>query len=554
MPYSFTQIEKDKTNIIGLVFSFLIFFYFSTFWLVIALGRSFLYSPHGTFTFRGLGLGQSMLVFGMAAIVGYAHWSYTTSNLIFKILGVLKAEALNPKDTYHQRLKNIVEEVSVATGGRPMEAVVVPTMAMNAFAISDFSGRAVIGVTEGLLARLTRAQLEAVVGHEAAHIVTEDSLATTITSSLFELYNGILKGFELLCRGGSQGEGVGSVRFRGSARAAVFLLLIYILIVISKTLSQLARLFISRQREYRADAIAVRLTRDPLSLAEALYAIAYRWRGAGLPAQELKAIFTVNPAYSELDEQNGVLADMFSTHPPIENRIGILLDMAHTDAETLVKGVERQANRPRTAVPGADGTPKEWTVHKDGEWTGPFNLQQLSGMEWIKPDTWIQKAGEDKVKLVYEDPEVRRSLFQPGHKRDGGIYDCPRCRETLQPVIYEGVEVYKCGCCQGTLVGEKDIQRIIIREDIGYSERIRKIAEGIRKEETTFGVKVIKRDPKMMFTCPNCRHIKAKMLRMFYTEVYRIEIDRCFTCGMIWFDQDELEILQYMIEDAVEKI
>src|SRR3989338_6787985 len=275
MQYSFTKIEKDKTVTIGFVFSFLILFYFAASWLIVALGKSYVYSNDRTFVFQSLNLGQSVIVLGIALVIGYGHWSYATSNLIAKILGVLRAESLNPKDTYHQRLQNIVDEVSVVTGGTKMDPVVIPTMAINAFAVSDFSGRAVIGVPEGMLARLTRGQLEAVVGHEAAHIVTGDCLATTITTSLFELYSGILKGFEALYRGGGSGRGYSSAQFRGSSQAALFLMVIYALMVVSRLLSQMTHLFISRQREYRADAIAVRLTRDPLSLAEALYAITY---------------------------------------------------------------------------------------------------------------------------------------------------------------------------------------------------------------------------------------------------------------------------------------
>ena len=143
---------------------------------------------------------------------------------------------------------------------------------------------------------------------------------------------------------------------------------------LTKVLSQLVRLFISRQREYRADAIAVRLTRDPLSLAEALYAITHRWHGSGLPAQELESIFTVNPVYSALDEQEGLLAEMFSTHPPIQGRLAILLDMAHTDAETLVGEVEHKMQKPRTVAPDHRKASTKWVVHKDGAWQGPYDL------------------------------------------------------------------------------------------------------------------------------------------------------------------------------------
>jgi heat shock protein HtpX len=556
MPYSFTQIEKDKTTTIGFVFSFLILFYFVSFWLLIALGMSYLNSDGRVFEFQCLNGGQSLVVFGIALVIGYGHWSYATSHLIIKILGVIKAEVLNSQDTYHQQLKNIVEEVSVATGGTKMEPVVISTMAMNAFAVADFSGRAVIGVTEGMLARLTRAQLEAVVGHEAAHIVTGDCLATTITSSLFELYSGILKGFEVLCRSGSSNRRYSSVSLRGGAQGAGFLMIIYVLLVVTKSLSHMARLFISRQREYRADAIAVRLTRDPLSLAEALYAITYRWRGAGLPAQELEAIFTVNPVHSSLDEQKGLWADMFSTHPPVEERIGILLNMAHTDAESFIKEVERKAKWPRLTVVQVNAGSKEWLVQKDGEWKGPFNITQFPALDWITPETWIQTVGEDKVKMVYEDQDLQKALYKTELHQGSGVDRCPRCQAALQPLVYEGVEVYQCGCCRGALVGEHEVPRIIIRQEVGFSDQIRRIAAGIRKEEKTWETRIIQRDPKLLLTCPHChcRHIKAKMLRMFYTEAYRIEIDKCHTCGMIWFDKDELELLQYMIEDTIERV
>ena len=172
----------------------------------------------------------------------------------------------------------------MATGGRKIEGMVIPTSAMNAFALMDFEGRSVIGVTEGLLARLTRAQLEAVVGHEAAHIVSGDCLATTVTTSLFALYSGLLKGLESVFRA------TRSSSRRGGGVLAL-LIAVYVLLWISRGMSHLARMFVSRQREYRADAIAARLTRDPLSPAEALYTIAYRWRGAGLAAEELESIF-----------------------------------------------------------------------------------------------------------------------------------------------------------------------------------------------------------------------------------------------------------------------
>ncbi len=486
-------------------------------------------------------------------MIGYTHWAYTTGNLITKILGVLGAEKLNTKDKYHQMFSNIVDEVSVATGGRKLEPVIIPTMAMNAFALTDFSGRAVIGLTEGVLARLTRSQIEAVVGHEAAHIVTGDCLATTVTTSLFELFNGMLKGFEVIFKGGGRRGNYSSVRVgRGGGPIILFLLLIYGLLAFTRFLSQLTRLFISRQREYRADAIATRLTRDPLSLAEALYAIAYRWRGGGLPAQELESIFIVNPVYAAIDENEGALSEMFSTHPPIDRRLNILLDMAHSDVELIVKDVERQAHKPRTDVPEVGNASTQWMTHKDGKWEGPFNLVQLMTFGWVRPDTWIKRIGEGEVQMAYQDKDLSSVVTKNDEGKQTGAFHCPKCNVPLNIVSYEGTEVYKCASCRGTLVGENDMKRIIIRQEVGFSDRIKKIALGIKLEEKANrgNGQRINRDPKTLLKCPKCQFPKAKMMRMFYTEVYRVEVDRCFNCGRIWFDSDELEVLQYMIEHS----
>jgi len=557
MPYSFTQIEKDKTQTIGFVFSFLIVIYFVVFWVIALLvinGSDYYLNEH-RYAFHWLTVKQSLFVFMTAVILGYGHWSYSTTDLIRKMLAVLHAEPLNPKDTYHQKFQNIIDEVSIATGGVTIKGVVVPTMAMNAFALADFQGNAVIGITEGVLARLTRAQIEAVVGHEAAHIVTGDCLATTITSSLFELFNGFLKGFELMFKGRSRGYSSVRVRSGGGGGAIaiiVMIILIYIVLAFSRFLSQIVRLFISRQREYRADAIAVRLTRDPLSLAEALYAIAYRWRGGGMPAQELEAIFIVNPVYAAIDESEGSWAEMFSTHPPMNARLAVLLDMAHADAESMMKNVDAKSQRPR--VPASDGGSDagaiQWMVNQGGQWQGPLDLAQITGLGGaLKPETWIQRFGQGGVQMAYEDTELVNIVHNKSQAQ-GGSFHCPKCRSLpLNLVMYEGVEVYKCPSCHGTLVKENDIQRIIIREEVGFSDKVKRIAQGIQKEEKTGAFKTINRDPKTLLTCPQCQHVNARMMRMFYTEAYHVEIDKCFACGLIWFDPDELEVLQHLIED-----
>ena len=549
MPYSFTQIEKDKTRTIGFVFFFLIAFYFGVFWLVALLIKAFIiyqYTSYEQTSFSGLTIHDSLIIFALAILVGYVHWTCTVSGLVEKISGVLRAEPLNPGDHYHQRLQNIINEVSVATGGRKIEGMIIPTTAMNAFALTDFAGRAIIGVTEGLLARLTRAQLEAVVGHEAAHIVSGDCLATTVTTSIFALYGGLLKGLERIfskTRSSSSSRGGGVM---------ALLLGIYILLWATRGMSQLVRMFISRQREYRADAVAVRLTRDPLSLAEALYAIDRRWRGAGLAAEELESLFIINPAYSALDEKTSFFADMFSTHPPMKDRLNVLLEMAHTDMETVIKDVEQAAVHPRSPISdsGAAIPGLQWMVHRDGAWEGPFDLAMLITLEGLRPETWVQRLGATDIKMAYEDQDLMNAV-----NKKTGPYRCPKCAISLTTIIYEGVEINECSFCHGVLVAEKDATRIIIREEVGFPEEVTRLAARISEQEKIWqwGKDAIKRDPATLLACPRCEPHKGKMIPMFYTAAYHVEIDKCLYCGSIWFDKDELEVLQCLIENQTNK-
>ncbi len=553
MPYSFTQIEKDKSRTIGMVFAFLVLFYFLAGWTIALVVKNYFFfesSDEVQFRgFAGLSLTETLTALGIAFGVGWLHWTYSVHDLVPRSLRVLKAEPLSPNDTYHQMLQNIIEEVSVATGGEKIEGVVVPTMAMNAFALSDFSGRKVIGVTEGLLARLSRAQLEAVIGHEAAHIVSEDCLSTTVTTSLFALVNGMLNGISQMFR---------YRRSRDRDSLGGFITVIFLILMVTRFISLLFRMFISRQREFRADAMAVRLTRDPLSLAQALYAISQRWRGAGLAGEELEAIFITNPKLSALDESEGLWADLFSTHPPIRQRLKVLLDLAKADVQQLEDNFRAQLNRPRqdiSSTPAPD--PREWMLNREGQWIGPYSLIQIATQDWVTPETWVKKANGSVVQ-VFDDPailELLRQKNQAQNKLNGqgqvaldGFNLCLRCRLPLSDMHYEGTIIKKCSTCGGALVKENDVQRIIIREDVSFSDRVKRMAELTAQSMKNWEPAQTDLKTAQLYKCPTCPHPKPTMIRMFYTLAYPVEVDKCLYCGQMWFDQDELEILQCLIE------
>ena len=108
----------------------------------------------------------------------------------------MHARALDPDDRFHQRLADIVEEMRIATGGPPVRCLTVPTQAMNAFAFSDLHGGACIGVTEGALSRLSRAQVEAVVAHEFGHVMSGDYVTVTSACLLFGVFTSLGGGLQ----------------------------------------------------------------------------------------------------------------------------------------------------------------------------------------------------------------------------------------------------------------------------------------------------------------------------------------------------------------------
>ncbi len=549
MPYSFTQIEQDKSRTIGWVFTFLVLFYFGTALSLALVFKNFLIweeqVPHQSLGFHFLNSRDLWLALGTAFILGGGHWWVSVVSVIPRIQRVLNAQPLDPDDQYHRVLANVIEEVSVATGGKKIAGLVIPSAALNAFALSDFEGNHVIGVTEGLLSRLTRSQVEAVVGHEAAHIVSGDCLSTTVTTALFELYNGMLNGVSLAMRGYGRGSGR---RERSSATGfAGLLIVVYLLLLISRLVSYLFRMFISREREYRADAVAVRLTRDPLSLAQALYLISWKWRGAGLAGEDLEAIFIANPRFSYLDESEGWFQEIFSTHPPVEKRIKVLLEMARLDEASLEASLAGQMEKAKNPPPqAAPILPTSWLVNQDGQWQGPFNLQSLGQWASLKPDDWV-KPVNGSVTRAFEQPEIAQVLSGKGKDV---IQDnlCPRCRLPLNTVAYAGTQVLKCAHCAGVLTQSDQVQRIILREEIMLSESARRAAALLFEQPRTPPMPNLR--TANLFDCPRCSHPKPKMIRMFYTLAFPVEVDKCLRCHSIWFDREELEILQCLVEKA----
>jgi heat shock protein HtpX len=160
-----------------------------------------------------------------------------------------------------------------------------------------------------------------VVAHEISHIRNQDTLLMTLVSVLFA-------GIALLADWGQRG----AFRSRGSRRdsrtnPALFIPLL-LLVTVSPLIAQLLAMAVSRQREYLADATAAQYTRNPRGLARALEKI----RDAAVPVNKATRgtvpLFFSDPLRRRLDESESGLANLLTTHPPIEKRIRLLYQMA----------------------------------------------------------------------------------------------------------------------------------------------------------------------------------------------------------------------------------
>lgn len=248
--------------------------------------------------------GTSGMTIALILAVVMNFISYWFSDKI--VLAMYRAKEVTPDQA--PRLYDMVRNVA-AQAQIPMPKVyVIPTATPNAFATGRNPDHAAVAVTDGIMKLLEPHELEGVIAHEIGHIKNRDiligSIAATLAGAIGYLANMaqwalIFGGFG----GNSDDEGAGSLA--GSL----------LLIIVAPIIAIIVQLAISRAREYKADETAARLTRRPLSLATALQKISYGAERIPLQANPGTAhMFIVNPL-------RGGLAGLFSTHPPMEERV-----------------------------------------------------------------------------------------------------------------------------------------------------------------------------------------------------------------------------------------
>jgi heat shock protein HtpX len=225
-------------------------------------------------------------------------------------------------------LFNVVEEMTIAAGVPMPEVYIIDDTAPNAFATGRDPEHASIAVTSGLLEKLNRDELQGVIAHEMSHVGNFDiryaMLVGILVGTTVLISDFFLRG--LWFGGGRRREGGG-----GQAQLIMMALAI-VLSILAPIFARLLQLSISRQREYLADATAVQLTRNPKALADALQKISGDQDVLEVANRATAHLYVVNPIKKFEKRSRG----LFSTHPPIEERIKILRSMETGDISGAV--------------------------------------------------------------------------------------------------------------------------------------------------------------------------------------------------------------------------
>jgi heat shock protein HtpX len=251
--------------------------------------------------------------------MGMAAAGYFSSDKV--VLAISRARPVT-KDEYPY-LYNVVEGLAIAAGLPAPRCYVIDDTAPNAFATGRNPQTAVICVTTGILDKLNRVELEGVIAHEMSHIKNYDvrlqTLVVVMAGVVALLSDWILRSFFWgggRRRGGRAGRG-------GGGAGAILIVVGLALAALSPFIATIIQLAISRKREFLADASGAMLTRYPAGLASALRKISADTEPLEAANKATAHLYIVNP----LKNIKGSVNRLFSTHPPIEERIAALEKM-----------------------------------------------------------------------------------------------------------------------------------------------------------------------------------------------------------------------------------
>jgi len=299
----YEQISRNKWKSAALVVFFMAFIFLLT-WL-------FEYAT---------GWGKGGLALAVVISMAMAFTGYYTSDKV--VLAISRARPVTKEEFPY--LYNIVEGLAIAAGVPAPRCYVIEDTAPNAFATGRNPQHAVICVTTGIMEKLNRVELEGVVAHEMSHIKNYDirlqTVVVVMAGVVALLSDWILRSFFW---GGGRRRGSREGGRGGGGAGSILIVVGLVLAALSPFIATIIQLAVSRKREFLADASGAMLTRYPPGLASALRKISADTEPLEAANKATAHLYIVNP----LKDIKGAVNKLFSTHPPIEERIAALEKM-----------------------------------------------------------------------------------------------------------------------------------------------------------------------------------------------------------------------------------
>ncbi|MSO21458.1 MAG: hypothetical protein EXQ56_13575 [Acidobacteria bacterium] len=268
-----------------------------------------------------------------SAIALFIAGGQTWWGMRFGDQAVLKASGaklvdFSTTDPNERQLLNVVEEMKIASGLPMPKVYIIPDSDPNAFATGQDPDHASVAATRGLIEKLNREELQAVMAHEMSHIRNLDiKLMTTVAA----LVGALALLSDWAGRSMRFGGGSNSKReSKGGGGGAALLFGIWLLaVILAPFLAQMLAMAISREREYLADASGAELSRNPGALASALKKIEMEFSPTKSIHRGTAHLCIADPLGRKMDLREGFFADMFATHPPMFKRISKLTQMSY---------------------------------------------------------------------------------------------------------------------------------------------------------------------------------------------------------------------------------
>lgn len=297
----YSQIGTNRTKTVVLMIIFTVFITLIVYIFTQALGYQ---SSSGLFF-----VGTALVISGIMNFVAY----YNSDKMVMKMAG---AQSVDIKS--HPQLYKLVENLSIGSGLPMPKIYLISDEAPNAFATGRDPSHASIAVTTGLISVMSKTELEGVLAHELSHIGNYDTRLMTVVVILVGVIAMLADFFgRFMFFGGGDHD--------RDSKNGIFLILGLVAALLAPIAAQLIQLAVSRKREYLADATGSLLTRYPDGLADALEKIAAYQKPVKGATPATAHLYIANPLGTGHFKRS--FANLFSTHPPVQDRIKILREM-----------------------------------------------------------------------------------------------------------------------------------------------------------------------------------------------------------------------------------